>query len=137
MLRPEVVRKRLQKLEEYLNILERLGCYTLEEFLVNPERYGSAERFLQLAIEAIDDVAAHVVAELELGPVEARRDLARHLREHSYIDEDLEQRWMRVIGFRNILVHDYLEIDRKLVYRVLKENLVDLRALAAVFSRFL
>lgn len=137
MLRPEAVRKRLQKLEEYLNILERLRCYSLDEFLANPERYGSAERFLHLAIEAIDDVAAHVVAELELGTVEARRDLARRLREHAYIDEDLERRWVRMIGFRNVLVHDYLEVDRKLVYRVLKENLEDLRALAAVFCRFL
>ena len=52
MLRPEVIRRRLQKVDEYLNILEELRRYGLEDFLANPERYGSAERFLQLTIAA-------------------------------------------------------------------------------------
>ena len=48
MVRPEVIRKRLNKLDEYLNILKNIRRYTLDEFLADPERYGSAERFLQL-----------------------------------------------------------------------------------------
>jgi len=55
MLRPEVIRKRLGKLEEYLQILSRIREYDREEFLSDPEHYGSAERFLQLAIESIND----------------------------------------------------------------------------------
>lgn len=42
-----------------------------------------------------------------------------------------------MIGFRNLLVHEYLEIDRRRVYRVLQENLGDLEALGRVFIRFL
>ncbi len=56
------------------------------------------------------------------------------LREHGYIDQALEGRWIRMIGFRNVLVHDYLEVDRCLVHRVLQEDLSDIRALAAVFA---
>lgn len=66
MIRPEVVRRRLAKLEEYLAILRSLQRYGLEEFVENPERYGSAERFLQLAIEVTLDLGNHVIAELEL-----------------------------------------------------------------------
>lgn len=67
MLRPEVIRRKLQKVDEYLNILEGLRRYDLNDFLANPERYGSAERFLQLTIEALLDTGSHVIAELELG----------------------------------------------------------------------
>lgn len=49
MVRSEVIRKRLQKLDEYLEILTGLQKYTLDEFMSTPEYYGSAERFLQLA----------------------------------------------------------------------------------------
>ena len=42
MLRAKVLRQRLSKLEEYLAILERLRGYGLEDFLADPERYGSA-----------------------------------------------------------------------------------------------
>lgn len=70
MIRPEVVGKRLGKLDEYLAILRRLQQYSYEEFIDNPERYGSAERFLQLAVEALTDLGNHVIAELELGTVD-------------------------------------------------------------------
>lgn len=134
MLRPEVLRRRLSKLEEYLAILEHLRGYRLEEFLSNPERYGSAERFLQLSIEALSDMAIHLIAERNLGLVKQSRDLPRLFREHGYIDQALEERWIRMIGFRNVLVHDYLEVDRCIVHRVLQEDLEDVRALAAVFA---
>ena len=46
MVRPEVVRKRLNKLDEYLSILQGLQKYSFSEFAEDPEHYGSAERFL-------------------------------------------------------------------------------------------
>ena len=46
MTRPEVIRKRLITLDEYLGILRSLQRYSREEFLSGPEHYGSAERFL-------------------------------------------------------------------------------------------
>jgi len=137
MLRPEVIRKRLDKLTEYLSFLERMQAYSQEAFLSEPEHYGSTERFLQLAIETVNDIANHVIAEKELGVVNASRDIPRIFREQGYIDQRLEDRWIRMIGFRNILVHDYLEVDRQIVYEVLLHELEDLRMLMKVFAGFL
>jgi uncharacterized protein YutE (UPF0331/DUF86 family) len=61
MANKEVIRKRLNRLEEYLNILYGLQEYSFDEFIENPERYGSAERFLHLAIEGINDIGNHIV----------------------------------------------------------------------------
>ncbi|MHC1745517.1 MAG: DUF86 domain-containing protein, partial [Syntrophobacteraceae bacterium] len=58
-MRHEVLRRRLDRLDEYLSILKALRRYSLPEFLENPERYGSAERFLQLCIEAVTDIGNH------------------------------------------------------------------------------
>jgi uncharacterized protein YutE (UPF0331/DUF86 family) len=132
-----VIRKRLAKLEECLTILAALRRYSLDEFLADPEHYGSAERFLQLAIEIVNDLASHIIAERELGQVEASRDLPRLFRVHSLVDDNLEERWIRMIGFRNILVHNYLEVDRKIVFDVVQTRLDDLRALQAMFGQFL
>lgn len=60
MVNTEIVRRRLDQLSEYLEILNHYRAYSLEEFLADPERYGSAERFLQLAVEAILDVGNHI-----------------------------------------------------------------------------
>ncbi|MDZ7670551.1 MAG: DUF86 domain-containing protein [Gammaproteobacteria bacterium] len=137
MVRPEVVRRRLEQLGDYLAILERYRRYDLEAFLVEPERYGSAERFLQLAIEATLDMGSHIIADETLGSVEQSRDIPRRFREHGLLTEDLEERWIRMIGFRNILVHEYLEVDRAVVYDVVCNRLQDLAELRRVFAGFL
>lgn len=137
MIRPEVLRKRLQRLDEYLGILERLRRYSKDQFLSDPERYGSAERFLQLSIEAVNDMGSYLIAELALGEVDAASDIPKLLRSHGNIDQITAQRWTRMVGFRNILLHDYLELSRPTVYGVLQENLGDLSGLRKVFAEFL
>ena len=137
MVKPEVIRKRLDKLDEYLRILSDARKYTLEQFLDDPQRYGSVERFLHLAVETLMDMAHHVVAEEGLGPVNHYRDLPIIFFEQGWIGEDLKEMWVRMIGFRNILVHDYLDVDRGIVFEVLQDGLEDLRQLRAVFARFL
>ena len=137
MVRREVLLRRLQKLDEYLQILRQLQRYSQDEFLSNPERYGSAERFLQLAIETLTDIGNHVIADLNLGIVEWYSDVPRLFLESGYIDESLRETWTRMIGFRNILVHDYLDVDREVVFKVLHENLEDFEALKQVFIQLL
>ena len=63
MVRVEVLRKRLNKLDEYLEILHGLRKYNFETFIGNPEHYGSAERFLHLSIEAVNDIGNHIIAD--------------------------------------------------------------------------
>jgi len=137
VVRVEVIRRRLNKLDEYLAILYGLRRYSLAEFTADPERYGSTERFLQLAIEALSDIGNHLVADLDLGVVDSYSDIPYLLYEADYIDMDMREKWIRMIGFRNILVHDYLDVDRKLVYEILQKNLDDINALRSVFAQFI
>jgi len=137
MVRPEVIHKRLGKVDEYLTILKKIQRYALDEFLDDPEKYGSAERFLQLTIEALNDIGSHLVADLNLGIVDSASDIPRLLCENGYFSEELQEIWIRMIGFRNILVHDYLDIDRRVVHEVLQKNINDVQSLMCVFARFL
>jgi uncharacterized protein YutE (UPF0331/DUF86 family) len=137
VVRPEVIRKRLNKLDEYLSILHNLRKYSFEVFISDPEHYGSSERFLHLAIESITDMGNHVIAELGLGIVNWYSDIPSILAQSGYIDLDMEKKWIQMIGFRNTLVHDYLEIDRHIVYDVLQNHLEDMEVLRRIFSQFL
>jgi uncharacterized protein YutE (UPF0331/DUF86 family) len=137
MVKIEVIRKRLNKLDEYLAILRGLQKYSLEEFLANPEHYGSAERFLQLAIETTTDIGSRIIADLGLGEVKWYSDIAATLADHNHITVELREKWIRMVGFRNILVHDYLEVDLKIVYDVMQNHLDDLDELKTVFATFL
>jgi uncharacterized protein YutE (UPF0331/DUF86 family) len=101
------------------------------------EHYGSAERFLQLAIESITDMGNHVIADMELGVVNSYSDIPLILSQHGYLSDDLKETWIRMIGFRNTLVHEYIDIDRDIVYNVLQNNLQDIEKLKMVFAQFL
>lgn len=111
--------------------------YSYDEFVDNLERYGSAERFLQLAIESINDLGNNIIAESGLGNVDWYSDIPRRLREGGLIDTSQEETWIKMIGFRNILVHDYLKVDRRIVFRVLQENIDDLETFKRMFAQFL
>jgi len=137
MVRREVIHKRLRHLDRYLHILQNAQKYTFEQFIADPERYGSVERFLQLAIECLSDMGNHVIAYQELGVVDAYSDIPQLLYEAGRIGIELREVWIRMIGFRNILVHGYLDIDQEIVYKVLTENLQDIQSLRAVFAQFL
>jgi uncharacterized protein YutE (UPF0331/DUF86 family) len=53
------------------------------------------------------------------------------------IDRDLSERLKRWMGFRNVLVHLYLEIDHGRVYDAIQEDLGDLEDFAAIIARLL
>jgi uncharacterized protein YutE (UPF0331/DUF86 family) len=137
MVNKEIVRKRLNKLDEYLQILYTLQKYSFDAFFGDPERYGSTERFLYLAIEAINDIGNHLISDDNMGMVDSYRDIPIILAEKGIISTAQREKWIQMIGFRNTLVHEYIEIDRKIVYQVLQENLEDIESLIQVFAEFL
>ncbi len=137
MVRAEIIRKRLNKLDEYLAVIKKLQRYSFEEFIADPERYGSAERFLHLAIEALIDMGNHVIADSELGVVNWYSDIPKILAEKEFISSELKEKWISMIGFRNTLVHEYIDIDREIVYDVLQNNIQDLEDLKRAFAQFL
>ena len=76
MVRAEVIRKRLGKLDEYPAILRELRRYTFEEFVADPEHYGSAERFRQRVVHdylGVDRRFVYEVMQQGLGDFEALR----------------------------------------------------------------
>lgn len=95
------------------------------------------KRFLQLAIGATLDMGCHIIADENLGSLEQSRDIPRRFREHQRITDDLEQRRVRMIGFRNILVHECLEVDRAAVRDVVCNRLEDLAEIRRLFAGFL
>ncbi len=137
MVRPEVIHRRLMKIEEYLSILAGLQGYSRDDFLSNPEHYGATERFLQLVIEAVNDIGSHIIADQALGHVEWQSDIPAILAGNGTIDSGMKDRWIRMIGFRNALVHDYLDIDRGIVFDVLHHCLDDICQLKTIFATFL
>jgi uncharacterized protein YutE (UPF0331/DUF86 family) len=137
MVRAEVVRKRLRKVEESIAILAGLTASGFDEFNEKPELYGSAERFLHIAVEGLIDVGNHVVADLNLGQVNYYSDIPNLLHANGRLNEGQKDLFLKMIGFRNALVHDYCDIDRRIVYDIIRNKLHDIRDLMSAFTVYL
>jgi len=62
-----VVVARIAKIREYLALLRKIrGLADERRFVGDPLIYGSAERYLQLAIQAVLDISHHIVADRSL-----------------------------------------------------------------------
>jgi uncharacterized protein YutE (UPF0331/DUF86 family) len=92
---------------------------------------------LQRAVQAMLDLAAHVVAREGLGvpdDLAASFDLLKHA---GILEEELADHMRRMTGFRNVAVHEYRKLDPKIVEAIVRDRLGDLRAFArAILERF-
>lgn len=84
------------------------------------------ERTLHLAVETCMDVADHLVADQRLRVPETGAESFEILAEAQLIPPDLGRSLALMVGFRNILVHDYARLDVSIVLRILRDNLSDL-----------
>jgi len=80
---------------------------------------------LQRACEASIDLAMHVVAEKNLGLPQTSRDAFLLLETEGIIPVSLSKRMQRMVGFRNIAVHDYQEINLTILQKIIENHLDD------------
>lgn len=67
------------------------------------------------AIEACVDVAQHICAAEGWGPPADNGDAVRLLGEHGVLGSELASSIRKAVGFRNVLVHEYIEVDDAIV----------------------
>jgi len=133
-----VVTARIAKIREYVALLRKIRGMTDERHFVNdPLMYGNAERYLQLAIQAVLDISHHIVADRNLALPPDSRSLFDLLARQKVISKALSVKLTSMAGFRNVLVHEYLEIDRRRVYRALTRELRDFETFMRAVTRLL
>ena len=137
MVDQHVLSSRLNALGEYLAELEAFARWSREEYLNDPHRHHLAERFLHLACESVLDLAQHVISDMEYRQPRDYRDTMEVLRQEGILGDDLAERLKGWMGFRNVLVHLYLQIDHGLTYDAICNDLGDLEEFRRTMSRLL
>lgn len=130
MIKPEVVLRLLESLREHVNLLRSVQSETLSGLTSDLLRYNGVIHLLQLCIEHVTDIGAHILAGSGLEMPDEYREIILKLGQHSIIPREFAERIAPMAGFRNIVVHRYLTVDPAQVYAYLKHGLDD-------FERFI
>ena len=128
MVDQEIFSRRLDALDSYLDRAAALGKVDETTFLADPAIHDLAERYLHLATEAAIDLANHWISTAGLRPPETNRDTFSVLEEAGEVSSDLAEKLRGWAGFRNVLVHQYANIDHATSYRAIRDHLGELRS---------
>ena len=112
--------EKLKHLEENIKVLREIkDTVTLEDLKVN-KRYEWEVRYgLLESIQVVIDIACKLSSQYNLGNPKTYRACIELLQQHKYLDKALAQKVMGMVGLRNLLVHEYIEIDEEKLYQFL------------------
>ena len=128
VLNKEVIQERLKHLREILANLREISKIPETEFISTYRNYWLGERGLQLAAESAFDIGNHILSGYFQVAAQDYEGVLDLLLEKRVISRDLREKLKGLGGFRNILVHEYISIDRRKVFQELQAGLDDFDA---------
>jgi len=90
---------------------------------------------LQRMCEASIDAAMHLVRRHKLGIPRDSRQAFTMLVNANLLDGQLGQHLEAMVGFRNIAVYNYTEIDMAIVRNIIQERLLDMKRFAQLLIK--
>ena len=94
-------------------------------FLEDYIRQDAALLNLQRAAQAAIDVAAHIVRLKKLDLPKEAKDLFVALHKANILSEEIKKRMIGMVGFRNVAVHQYTELNMDTVVNIIESHLTD------------
>lgn len=116
MVNRELIRRKLNKLIQYLNELETIKKYSYEDYLENFFIKRTTERLLQLVVEVATDINSQLILDIGDPPPKDYYESFILLSELTVIDQKLANELAPSTGLRNRLVHEYDKIDDVIVF---------------------
>jgi uncharacterized protein YutE (UPF0331/DUF86 family) len=113
-------------------IIERCIKRIREEYSADPinlyeniTKQDSIILNIQRACETAIDLAMHEIRLRRLGIPQDSREAFSLLYKEGLISKDLAEKMMAMVGFRNIAVHDYQELNLEVVQQIIEKHLED------------
>ena len=98
-----------------------------ENFTEDFIRRDAAILNIQRACEQAIDLANHLVRKLDLGIPNETRDSFSFLNRAKIIDRNLAENLEKMVGFKNLVIHEYQRINIQIVIDVIHKRLPDLK----------
>lgn len=104
-----------------------------EEYEGNPKNLEDYRKMdsivlnLQRACEMATDVAMYIVTSRKLGIPQTKKESFEKLYENNLISEEMCLKMKGMVGFRNIAIHEYKNIDEEILKDVIENHLIDIK----------
>jgi len=117
--------KKIQFIKDQVEMLKRISNRPKEEFIGDAILPAAATRYLQIAIEAMIDLANHIVSRNHWGIPKTYGEAFQIMHKKGLIAESDLQVCLKMVKFRNRAVHLYDDINDEEIYSIIRNNLDD------------
>ena len=121
----EVILKKMTSLQHYLDRLEEKRPAQWETLVEDYDLQYIISINLERAVQLSVDIGLHTLSELNVQPPETMGEVFSLLSRDKVIPAALAEHLKSAVGFRNIAVHEYEQIDWKIVHSILTTHLAD------------
>lgn len=135
MIDPDVIRAKINSIQ---NCLQRIyqKVEGEEEWFYDLDRQDIVVLNLQRAVQLAIDIAAHVVAAEKMGCSSSLKELFVLLERNRVLSHQLSTQMGKMVGFRNVAVHDYQIIDPDILAAIIRNHLGELEAFNGSMIRY-
>ena len=117
------INEKINEVQRYLDELMGMVPNSLEEYESNKIIRAACERYFEKVIEAVTDLAFMVIILKKFRVPDDDINSFKILEENQIIDNEMYNRLKDSKGMRNFIAHQYGQINDKMVYGAMKEEL--------------
>jgi uncharacterized protein YutE (UPF0331/DUF86 family) len=133
-----VILKRVEQIEKHLERIRPFISLSYDAFLNDNVAQDVVEYNLFQIVNHLIDIFQHVVVDEEYGFPETAYEAAQILLTKGVLGLEEVEIFKQMVGFRNVVGHDYIHIDKEVVYQILTHGEKDIRVLLTrIVTRFL
>lgn len=123
----DIIMRKLDSLARCVRRIEEKRPATLDELLKDVDIQDILSINLERAVQVSVDIGAHVIADLSVPPPRTMEDVFAVLTAEKLIPEESGLALRRAVGFRNLSVHAYDQVDWERVFDIVHQRLDDFR----------
>ena len=118
----ETIKKCMKRInEEYENKTSNLTNSTKQDSIIL-----NIQRLCEAGIE----LGVHIIRINKYGIPQSSQEIFQILEKNNIISKELSKNLQRIVGFRNIVIHDYQAINLEILQKIIENNLDDILELA-------
>lgn len=123
MVEEDVLVAKLRQINTYTEELRQMRGMSFDEYEDDIVRRRAIERTFMNLIQACIDLSRHVRRGLDMDAQQSAKEEIRAIGEAAVISEEVQEKMAEAAGFRNVLAHQYGEINHRTVHEVLHNDL--------------
>lgn len=117
----------LNKTDSLFRCIKRIKEeYTgFEEFSKNITKQDAIVLNIQRACQIAIDIGVHIIRKNQLGVPKTSREIFLILEKEKIISACTSKNMQRMVGFRNIAIHDYQNLNLNIIENIIEKHLKD------------